>query len=427
MEYNFRIKALRGLIYQGISVVCSLLTLPITISYLNTESYGLWIGIFSLYNVILNFDLGLGNGMRNLLSSEVSLTDDLYARKVINTNLIILVVLAILSFIFFNLFKNYAVPINIKNNLEPKFIVIFFVFAYLDIISRQIRTVYSALHFTNVPIILNATQNILFLFFLFVLNNTNTFFHSKLITVCFLYFSVPVFVNTMTINLSRKRYLKFLKFSVKDFSFILAKKILAISIYFFGIQIFLSLLTESTNIFLFENNMYNVLTSVNISDKYFGLISVVATFALFPVWSAVATEMSKGNYSWINHKLRKIEIYFIYSLAPIVCSLMIFPYCIILFFDSKIDIPFWLYLTVCLKHLAIILNSIYSYFLNGMGLNKLQLVLYITSYLFLYLFINQIYVSFRELGVMFIVPSLFLVMAYFQRRHLINHLSSFST
>ena len=50
-----------------VSVVASLLIVPMTISYINPARYGIWLTLSSIIGWVNFFDLGLGNGFRNRL------------------------------------------------------------------------------------------------------------------------------------------------------------------------------------------------------------------------------------------------------------------------------------------------------------------------------------------------------------------------
>lgn len=50
---------------KGISVLCALLVVPLTINYVSKYEYGIWLTISSLVSWLSFFDLGIGNGLRN--------------------------------------------------------------------------------------------------------------------------------------------------------------------------------------------------------------------------------------------------------------------------------------------------------------------------------------------------------------------------
>jgi O-antigen/teichoic acid export membrane protein len=62
------LSALASLAARGIGILTVLVTVPLTIHYLGTERYGLWITISSVSAVLAFADLGLGSGLVNAVS-----------------------------------------------------------------------------------------------------------------------------------------------------------------------------------------------------------------------------------------------------------------------------------------------------------------------------------------------------------------------
>ena len=91
---------------KGIALAISLFTMPAYLRFFNNEmALGLWFTILSVLNWILNFDLGIGNGLRNYLA--LSLTEKRYddARKYISSAYIsILLLVSVISVLFLALF-----------------------------------------------------------------------------------------------------------------------------------------------------------------------------------------------------------------------------------------------------------------------------------------------------------------------------------
>jgi O-antigen/teichoic acid export membrane protein len=86
---------------RGIGLAGSLIAVPLTIGYLGTERYGVFVTLTSLTSMLVFADLGLGNGLLNLLSDAHGRADDATARRGISSAAGMLIVVAVLFAIIF--------------------------------------------------------------------------------------------------------------------------------------------------------------------------------------------------------------------------------------------------------------------------------------------------------------------------------------
>ena len=89
----------KNMILKPISMAISLVYTPLLLSYLGDEKYGLWATIMSIISWINYCDVGIGHGLRNLLTKE--LTDKQYdkARKSVSTAYILLTAISVVLLI----------------------------------------------------------------------------------------------------------------------------------------------------------------------------------------------------------------------------------------------------------------------------------------------------------------------------------------
>lgn len=81
-------------ILKVIGLITSLLVVTITLNYLNSELYGVWLTITSILYWFSFFDIGLGNGMRNYLTEAVSKGNYKEAQSYLSTTIIALTMIA---------------------------------------------------------------------------------------------------------------------------------------------------------------------------------------------------------------------------------------------------------------------------------------------------------------------------------------------
>ena len=88
--------ATSSLISRGLLALVSLVSVPLTISYLGKERYGMWIAINVLLTWAVVADFGIGRGLLNQLSDAMGKEDRVAARRAVSTALIALTLLALL-------------------------------------------------------------------------------------------------------------------------------------------------------------------------------------------------------------------------------------------------------------------------------------------------------------------------------------------
>ena len=110
-------------ILKVIGLITSLLVVTITLNYLNSELYGVWLTITSILYWFSFFDIGLGNGMRNYLTEAVSKGNYKEAQSYLSTTIIALTmiasIIAIVGFILLKLLNlNSVFNTNTISNTE---------------------------------------------------------------------------------------------------------------------------------------------------------------------------------------------------------------------------------------------------------------------------------------------------------------------
>lgn len=66
---------IQAALFKGVSILLSLVYVPIVLNYLGDYKYGVWATVLSILSWISYFDLGIGNGLRNRLSEALALDD----------------------------------------------------------------------------------------------------------------------------------------------------------------------------------------------------------------------------------------------------------------------------------------------------------------------------------------------------------------
>lgn len=103
------------------SIITSLMVVPLTIDYLDSSQYGIWLSISSIISWVSFFDLGLANGFKNKFSEAKANNDIRLAREYVSTTYLTIAVIVSILFIFTvlaNSFIDWASVLNVSHSYE---------------------------------------------------------------------------------------------------------------------------------------------------------------------------------------------------------------------------------------------------------------------------------------------------------------------
>ena len=82
---NLKKNIAASFVLKAISIILSLIKVPILLAYLNSEKYGVWLTIASILDWMSIFDLGLGHGFRNRFAEAIAINDQDRAKGLVST------------------------------------------------------------------------------------------------------------------------------------------------------------------------------------------------------------------------------------------------------------------------------------------------------------------------------------------------------
>lgn len=372
---------LGAFLVKGGALFVALYTLPAYIKFFNNdEVLGLWYTILSLLNWILNFDLGIGNGLRNYLSSSLSLGNRGEVKKYISSayfsiGAIVLLLSVAFPFAVHNVNLNSVFSIS-PDDVTPKALyisaIIVFIGVMLQFWLKLINSVLYALQKSSVNNFLVLCTNVIILLFaMFYPSGSNSENIIIMAVVHAVAVALPLLVASGFVFLGNLRYaFPRLKYVSKPY----IKKVLCLGGMFFFVQI-AYMVIMSTNEFLITRtagNSYNV--DYQAYYKLFSLGSTVFALALTPIWSVITKAMAEGNYRWIRSTYKKfMAIAFLFCLGEFFIVAIMSP--LMKIWLGKSGMPHISYPTGLLFALlgcAMIINSVLSSVANGIGELKTQ-------------------------------------------------------
>lgn len=370
-------------VIKGASLFISLFTMPAYIRFFNDEiSLGVWFTILSLLTWILNFDLGIGNGLRNHLSKSIAKNDDEESKKLISSAYASVGLLSVfISVIFFALagFINWNIVLNIDSNIVSKealltTVLIVFGGIMLQFFLRLISSILYSMQKSSVNNLLSlCTSVITFLSVVLLPSSNNNVNMIRMAIIHALAVLIPLII--VTILVFKTKRMRHLAPRIKHFSSSHAKKVLSLGGTFFFVQIAYMVIMNTNEYLITAFYDPSGVVEYNIYHKLFSLGSTVFVLAITPIWSAVTKAIAEKDVAWVKKIFKMLCLL---GILATLCEFLIVPF-------LQIGINLWLgedaIQTNIVYGLAfaafgslMIWNSILSTIANGVGALKTQTV-----------------------------------------------------
>ena len=291
-------------LYKGISIAVSLILVPMTLNYVDSGTYGIWLTLSSVVGWISFFDIGIHNGLKNRLTESIANNDTELGRTYVSTTY------AMLSMIFIPLmiiiilvapYISWTELLNLdsaENNGLIVAICIIVTYFGLNFILSTINVVITAHQEPAESSLLSLIQQVLSLVVIYLLTVTT---QGNLVNLCMgLCFSPLIVIVLFTFFLFKGKYHSLLP-SLKNVDFHKIPDLLKLGVKFFVIQIAGIVQYQLVNILIMRNYGAIEVTSYNIAYKYFNVLYMAWGILLTPIWAAVTDAATKGEYGWIKN------------------------------------------------------------------------------------------------------------------------------
>jgi O-antigen/teichoic acid export membrane protein len=362
------------------SIAINLLLVPLTIHYINSTQYGIWLTLSSIINWLTFFDIGFGNGLRNKFAETVAKGQIKLARIYVSTTygvLSIIIIIVLLLFFCINPIINWSKVLNTSDNMADELSIlalIVFVFFCMQFVFQLISTIMSANQQTSMSSLMNFLGSLLSITIIYVLTKITS---GKLIYLGIALGVSPVLVfGASSIWFYNTSYKAFAP-SIKLINLKYGKELFKIGGAFFIIQIGAIILFQTDNIIITQLLGPNDVTIFNVVYKLFSVVIMILVIFITPFWSAFTDAYTKGDIKWIKNifiKIKKIWILlFLFNILLFIFSPQLFR----IWLGDMVSIP--VSLSFAMTIYITILNwfTIHCYLLNGIGKIRLQLYLYL--------------------------------------------------
>lgn len=372
-----------SLLIKGGSIVISLILIPLTIRFVNDTQYGLWITLSSIVGWFNFFDIGLGNGLKTKLTESLSAGDFKQSKIYVSTTYAMLAIVSFSLLVLFYLMHFFVdwskilnAPESYSNELGAVAWIVFLSFIFQFILNL-------------IVVVAAAHQNMIVGSFINFLGNLITviaiFFLTKFyVTGTLLQLAIPTCLGPLLILLIFSKLLYNKRFkavapSIKSVDFSCLKDIMGLGLKFFVIQMGLILYYNIDNMVITQVLGPKEVTPYAIAYKYFGVITMISAIVMAPLWTAFAEANAKKDFQWIKDTVRNMQLLCL-ALVPLsIVMVLVSPYVYKLWVGKEIEIPILLSAILAFYTVCNTFRTIFVYYLNGIGVVRLQVYLVLIS------------------------------------------------
>lgn len=365
------------LLLKGGNVLVGLLLVPLTLTYVDSDTYGIWIALSSMVAWMSLFDIGLNNGLRNKLAEALAAGDKPLGRRYVSTTY------ALMSMIFIPLMAALVLasgyidwsgllrlPQAQAGGIAAAACVIIVYFC-LNFILSTVNMVILAEQRPAWSSLISLIQQLTSLTVIFIMTRIT---QGNLIRLCLGLCASPLIIiafSSLVLYLGRYRDIA-PSFRHVDFS--LTGSLLSLGAQFFIIQIASVIQFQMLNFLIIRYHGASDVTSYNIAYRYFSVALMLWGILVTPLWTATTDAFARNDVSWVRESLRGYQKLLVLAFAGLGLLLLFSPVAYRFLSNGTVTVPFATTVWVMVYMAVLMAANLYVNIVNGSGHLKVQTI-----------------------------------------------------
>lgn len=371
---------------KGWSAIVVLMMVPLTLNCLGAYQNGVWLTISSILVWIDQMDIGLGNGLRNRLAVHLAHNDMQEARQIVSSTvtMLICIVLPILMFLLLLVWKTDVYNLlNVLPETIPELrlaLCCAVILVCMTFVLKFIGNVYMGMQLpavSNFLMSLGQTIALVGTWLLFI------FGHASFFNIVVINTASPLLVYLLAYPYTFVLRFPFLRPSMRHVKLSSAIELGNLGIKFFWLQIAGILQFMTANILISNFFSPAMVTPYQIAYRYLSLIIVAFAVICMPFWNATTDAYERGDMEWIRQSSQRMNIITVIIAVTLVFMTIISPFVYDVWIGDSCHVPFLMTVMMAFYIILLVLSMRYSYFLNGIGILRLQLCMTVFAILFI--------------------------------------------
>lgn len=367
-----------SVLIRAVTILTGIVTVRLTVRYLGTERYGLWMTITSVVCMMSFADLGIGNGLLNSISESYGKGDRESARRYVSSAFLVLFGIAVLltgAFAISYPFVNWPRFFNVSSTIAAHeagpavfvFLVFFALNMPLDVVQR-VQTGYQEGFVTN---LWSVAGNLTAL--------------GCLLTAMHVKAGLP----WLLLSVSGGQLLGVLGNWSHEFGWVrpwlvpswrcwdsaAARKIMGTGVMFLVLNVSGIFTATVDNVVVAQILGPGAVTQYAVPMRLFLLVVSVSLMLTSPLWPAYGEAMVRGDVQWVRRTLARSLGYSVLIFGPIVLGLALFGKVIVhIWVGPQIQPSYAMLLGMAIWAVIAVFGNALATFFNGTNFLKVQVL-----------------------------------------------------
>lgn len=373
--------SLAALFAQILQMAIPLITVRITLRYMGSEIYALWMTVNSLFSLMTYADMGLGNGLQTRLSQENGKDGSSNEKRIVSSTYFALTVIAfifaLISIILLprlNWGKIVGTQGSGVEQLTLSVILAILIPKIITIPVSLVNRCQNAMQSGFISYLWQGISSILSLISIYIAIE----FDMGVVSVILISSSIQIVVYVLNsiIYFCDKRN-ETIRPSLSAVSKEEIRISLALGINFFVLSILNAASLNMDNFIVAKASALGSVTNYALALRVTQLINVACTVLSAPLWAANGEAMARGDFEWVRKTTRKISrLSVVIVLITIIVLLSIGPMLFNIWLGYEVGISRLLLLGLLLVQLAYAFISPYFMVLNASGRVGFQILVF---------------------------------------------------
>lgn len=364
-----------SLFVKGCSIIISLLIVPLTLGYVSSDLYGIWLTLSSIIMWLNFFDIGFTLGLKNKLTEAIALGDMQRGKFLVSTTYFMMIAIFIPLCILLEMIIphiNWASFLNVTGNYNPDIIKTLHILAAC-LCAQMIVNVLTAVLAAYQKVALSSAFPVIGNFIsLFIILLLTKYCPPSLSLLALAISTIPIFVIIIA---SFILFSSSFKAVAPSWNFVKKKQIkdlFNLGSKFFLIQAQIVVLYQCTNILISNLSGLSDVISYNIAYKYITISMMILTIIMAPLWPAFTEAYTKNDYSWMKNVYNKMCKLWGGLTVIVILMIIVSPIVYQLWIGEKAHVPLIMTVLIGIYTIVHSWDIIQVNMINGVGAIKLQ-------------------------------------------------------